>query len=495
MMSFLISLLAAFGTGTVLTRWVGLRTNIIARINLAAVAWGIWEGIGRWLMEETPAQWTAMGGGLALGMVLAFGFAWWQKKNWGFQGSNFELEFAARLSLRSQRSISTLVVRLGVISIMLGVAVMDVTISLVFGFQGAIHEKVIGFGSHIRVGNLLEELESQVTPLPRYADFMAEVATLPEVRSVSPYVMKPAMLKSKSPQEGVVMKGLDSLYEWSFFEEALQSGRLPDLTKGKRYSQDLLISRKIADILDVELDEKVVAYFFEEEVRVRTFKVCGIYNTDLGEFDQQYVMCDLRALQGIWGWETDQVAGFEVKLNETKDLANLDEMAMQVQDLLPYQYEATPIHREYPELFEWVELQHQNVWFILGLMVIIAVINMISVLLILILERTRTIGLLKSLGMSNLRVWNLFVANGFVLVLIGLVLGNALGLGLLASQEWLGWLQVDQENYFVQEVPVEWVWQWFLAVNLGVLVVCTVFMYIPALLVLRINPVRALRFD
>ena len=471
-----------------------LRTSIIIRINLAAVLWIALLKLPELFTGEPDPILLPLASGAALGGLLGFGFPFWNPK--AYRSPNrFDMQFAARISFRAQRSISSLVVKLGILSIMLGVAVMEVTVSIVYGFQGAIHEKVIGFGAHIRVGNLLEELESEITPLPRYSEFVDIIREMPEVSSITPYVSKPAMLKSDETQEGVLLKGLDSGYDWTFFREALDDGAIPDFSKGKRYSPELLISRKIADLLDVEVGDKAIAYFFQENVRVRSFKVAGIYKTDLGEFDQQFALCDLRALQGIWGWSEDQVAGFEVRLRDLDHIDKIGPIAREIQDYVPYQYEATPITNEYPELFEWVELQHQNVWFILGLMVIVAVINMISVLLILILERTRTIGLLKALGMSNGRVWNVFVANGFFLVLLGLALGNVLGLGLLASQEWLGWLTVDQESYFVDVVPVEWVWEWFLAVNLGVLVVCTVFMYIPALLVLRISPVRAMRFD
>ena len=335
-----------------------------------------------------------------------------------------------------------------------GVAVMEVTVSIVNGFQNAIHQKVIGFGSHVRIGNLLEELESEVAPLPRYNDFVEEIALMDEVSNVAPYVMKPAMLKSKEPQEGVVLKGLDSLYDWSFFENALVAGRIPEVDSGYRYSPEVLVSQKIADILDVVVGDKLTAFFFEDKVKARRFEVTGIYKTDLSEFDSRFVMCDLRAIQTIWGWEEDYVAGFEVRLKDGYGVEEIAPVADKIEDYLPYQYEATPITDEYPEIFEWVDLQHQNVWFILGLMVIVAVINMISVLLILILERTRTIGLLKALGMSNGRVWNLFVTNGFFLVLFGLVLGNVLGLGLLGSQELWGWLRVDSDRYYVDLVPV-----------------------------------------
>ena len=502
MLIFLLGLGTTVVLAGLVTALLGLRTSLVIRLTIAAILLAALRGIPVLFGWETFPGWEDLSHGIALGTFLTMGVSWWKKQLWSAQ-ERFDLHFSARTSFRTQRSISGLTVRLGIISILLGVAVMEVTVSIVYGFQGAIHSKVIGFGGHVRVGNLLEELESKVTPLPRVNDFIPEIAAMEEVDNIAPYVMKPAILKATEPQEGVLLKGLDTTYNWQFFEAALQSGALPDFAQGKRFSKDLFISQKIADVLDVEVGDKVVAYFFlfnndavdNGKVKVRSFEVCGIFKTDLGEFDQQYAMCDLRALQGIWGWSEDQVAGFEVRLADIGDVDEIEPIARDMQEYLPYQYEATPITNEYPELFEWVELQHQNVWFILGLMVIVAVINMISVLLILILERTRTIGLLKALGMANGRLWNLFVTNGSFLVLIGMALGNVLGLGLIASQHYWGWLTVDQDSYFVEVVPVEWVWDWFFLINLGVLVVCSIAMYLPALLVLRISPVRALRFD
>lgn len=441
----------------------------------------------------------------ALGSFVGAGARWWTRAWWrrpfGFV-QNFELRFAARITFRAQRSISNLVVRLGILSILLGVAVMEVAVSLTYGFESAIQQKVIGFASHIHIGNLLEEHDSEVQPIPMDNQFIPAIARLPEVRNVSPYILRPTMLRSKLTQEGIVLKGVDSTYDWNFFQESLERGRIPDVTKGKRFSQDLLISEKMAEVLDLDTGSRAFAYFFETNegtARVRQFDVVGIYETGLGEFDETNAFCDLRALREIWRWDSTEVMGFEVWLNDIHRLPEIDPVVARVQDVLhdydAFQFEPRSITSEYPELFEWVALQHQNVWFILILMVVIAVINMVSVILILILERTRTIGLLKALGMNNRRLQDLFVTNAMFLILIGLALGNLVGLGLLWTQDTFGWLVVDQESYFVRQVPVMWKWEWFLAINVGVLGVCTCFMYLPAWMVTRVSAVTALRFD
>lgn len=498
------TLLAGLITFLVTSLVTGLpnwRPRVLTRLAIASLTWlGL---ILAQVFESNPESFLLtywlIPYSAGLGAFLGVGVQWWKPSNWRRpRFGSFEFSFASRITFRSERSISGLVVRLGMLSICLGVAVMEVATSIVYGFQGAIQEKVIGFGAHIRVGNLLEELESEIDPLPRYNDFIPEIAQMEEVTAVYPYIVKPVMLRSASAQEGIVLKGVDSTFSWDFFGQHLKAGALPDVTRGKRFSKDLLVSKKLADLLDLEVGEKAFAFFYDEEKgrpRSRQFLVSGIYETGLGEFDAQYAICDLRVPQEFWRWEADEVEGFEVKIRPGTRLDELESIAAGMLDLMPYQYEATPITRDFPELFEWVELQHQNVWLILGLMVGIAIINMISVILILILERTQTVGLLKALGMSNARVQGLFVTNAFFLILIGLALGNLLGLSLIWTQDLWGWFRVDQDSYFVDVVPVMWVWEWFLGINVGVLLVCTVFMYIPAWLVTRISPVSALRFE
>lgn len=404
----------------------------------------------------------------------------------------FEPWFARRIAFRAQRSISGLVVRLGLISIALGVAVMEIALSIVFGFQDEIHQKVIGFGGHLTVGNLFQEYENERDPLPRYGDYIHEIEAMPEVVNIQPFATKPALIRSKSDQEGVFLKGVDSTFNWQFFSRYIKQGTLPDLSKGLKESNEILISERLSQLLDVHIGEKILAYFYEEKMRVRQLVVTGTYETGMEEFDLLRVICDLRMVQRIWGWNEDEVEGFEVNL---KSLDDLYEAQREVNYILPTDYECRTVTQMYPEIFEWVELQHQNVWFILALMIIISIINMTSVILILILERNRTIGLLKALGLTNAGLRKVFVLNAMWLILIGIALGNILGLTLLWTQDAWGWLQVDQANYFVNVVPVKWTWDWFFLVNAGVFIVCTLFMYVPTHFATRVSPVKSLRFE
>lgn len=453
------------------------------RAVLAGLGIGVWC-MGEWALPISPAAvWII---GLAALTIIGFCyplFGWF----WGF-----EAWFARRIAFRAQRSISGLVVRLGLVSIALGVAVMEISLSIVFGFQAEIHQKVVGFGGHLTVGNLFQEYENERDPLPRYGEFVEEIAQMPSVVNIQPYATKPALIRSKTDQEGVFLKGVDGTFNWQFFDRYLKQGQLPDLTKGQKESNEILISERLAQLLDVQVGEKILAYFYEEKMRVRQLTVTGTYETGMEEFDLLRVICDLRMVQRIWGWEEDEVEGFEVNLHQLDDLY---EAQREVNYLLPTDYECRTVTQMYPEIFEWVELQHQNVWFILALMIIISIINMTSVILILILERTRTIGLLKALGLTNAGLRKVFVLNAMWLILIGIAMGNILGLTILWTQDAWGWLQVDQANYFVNIVPVKWTWDWFLVVNLGVFAVCTLFMYIPTHFATKVSPVKSLRFD
>lgn len=426
---------------------------------------------------------------------------------------NFEYFFARHITFANQRSVSNLVVKLAIISIALAVATMQVSLSVVQGFETEIQNKVIGFASHVQVGAYARNFNKEVRPIMYSDSILGLINQQPNVESVVPYVNYLAFCQSDYSIEGVALKGVDSTYHWAFFQNSLKAGTLPNFS-GPAPSREILISRKLSDLLQLKVGDKARFLFWEggDRLRRRPVEVVGVYETGMEEFDAHVMLCDLRMLQDIWRWEEDEVSGLEINLHSIESTYEwqidgqwpflhyvkvdaLRQAADNINAVTPYDYAAEPVSFLYPEIFDWLSLQHQNVWFILMLMVIVALINMSSVVLILIIERTRTIGILKSLGMPAYRVQRLFVWNAFFLIALGLLIGNALGLGLLASQEVWGWLKVDQENYFIEVVPVAWVWGRFIAVNLGVIAVCTLFMYIPTAIISRISPLQAIRFE
>jgi lipoprotein-releasing system permease protein len=404
---------------------------------------------------------------------------------------NFEYFLARRLTFSHQRAASGLVVRLAVISIAVAVATIEIALSFVEGFETEIQNKVIGFGSHIQVGNYYRSADTEVTPIDRNEPSIEEVKSLSYVVSVSPYVERPALFKSEIGWDGALLKGIDSTYHWDFFRSTLKEGEIPDYGT-ETTNREILISRKQADNLDLQVGDRPYLVFFTNTILPRRVTVAGIYETGMEEFDNTIVLCDMRLLQQIWRWDPDQVSGFEVNLSS---LDMLDSAAFHINEITPYTFGAEPITHIFPEIFDWLRLQHQNVDVILALMILVGIINMTTVLLILIIERTRTIGILKALGLPSFRIQRMFVWNAFFLIGIGTLVGNALGLGLLASQDWLGWVKVNQADYFIETVPVAWVWGRFLYANFLVIACCTIFMIVPALVINRITPVKAIRMD
>lgn len=405
---------------------------------------------------------------------------------------NFEYFFAKRITFNSQRAVSGLVVRLAIISIALAVATIEISLSFVQGFETEIQNKVIGFGSHIQIGNYYRELDTEATPLPKNEPSIKAISTLPYVKSIAPYVERMGVCQSEDGWEGIVLKGVDSEYPWDFFEATLIDGKIPNFEDQAEESKQILISKKQSQLLELNVGDKARLIFWPQPFRRRQVEIVGIYETGMEEFDNYIMICDIRLLQKIWRWSENEVSGFEVNLTS---LDHLEEATFEIDAQIPYLFGAEPITYLFPEIFDWLELQHQNVWFILILMMIVAVINMTSVVLILVIERTKTIGVLKSMGLPGYRVRKLFVWNAFFLISFGVLAGNILGLGLLASQDAFGWLQVNQSDYFIKVVPVAWVWGRFLMANLGVIVLCTVFMFIPTIIINRISPLAAIRFE
>lgn len=403
---------------------------------------------------------------------------------------NFPWFIASRISIRSGRSVSRLVVILAILSVTLGIAVMEISLGVVNGFEREIRDKLIGFGSHIRIvpygedeegSGLLEVNPKQIT----------ELESIPGVSSVAPVIQGYALLQSDETLEGISLKGVEKNYDLRFFNNALQEGKLPP-PEYESGTVGILISKKQAQKLKLKPGDKARLYFLLETPKIRPVLISGIYETGLAEFDALTVVCPASFLRKIYNINPNQALHYEMKVN---DFNELESITQKIRGLTPYNQMAYSIRELYPEMFAWLGLQHQNVSFILGLMILIAIINMSSVLLILILERTRMIGLFKALGARQSQLRNIFLWNGTLLISIGLVLGNILGIGMLALQSATGWMKLDQESYFLSEVPVEFVWGDFLITNIGLIVICLIFLILPARLIASIRISEALRFD
>ncbi len=404
---------------------------------------------------------------------------------------NIELFIARKTTKSAHQNQSRPLVRIAIVSIVLGLSVMVLSVAILKGFQKEIRDKVIGFGAHIRITHFDSNKSFEPSPISQDRSFYPDVG-VNGVTHIQVYATKAGILKTSDQIEGVVLKGVGTDYNWDFFSKYLIAGTIP-VFDSVEISDEVLLSQSLASLLHLSVGDPVRMYFIIDKYqRARKFKVSGIYETGMTDFDNKFILGDLRHIQRLNGWEEDQVGGFELLVD---DFDRLDEISMQVYNVVGYDLNVTNVRDLYPEIFDWLKLQDMNVVIILIIMVLVSSITMISTLLILILERTNMIGVLKSLGMTHLSVRKIFLYKASFIIVRGLLFGNALALLLVMIQKYFKLIKLDQASYFVSEVPVHITGFDLLWINAGTLLVCLAMMLLPSYVVLRISPVKAIRFD
>ncbi|MBO4588011.1 MAG: ABC transporter permease [Bacteroidales bacterium] len=382
--------------------------------------------------------------------------------------------------------------RIATYSIALGVLVMTMSVSILQGFQKAISDKVVGFGSHIvvksyDVGNLYEE-----TPIVTDLNEIADLESLPGVKQVQYYATKGGMVKTDNQIHGIVMKGTSRDYDLSFFEENLVRGRLFDMSDSVA-KNEVIISQTIARKLGLDTASKMRTYFWQGEgYRARAFTVVGIYSTDLTEFDEHYVIGDLRHLQKLNGWSESEVGGYEILVD---DFGRLDAIAQAVGETVNYDKTVTTVVEENQTLFSWLELLNSNIVLIICVMAMVCIVSVVSALLIMIFEKTSMIGVLKTLGASNAAVRRIFLIKSVRITGVGILTGTALAVGLCLLQHFFRIVKLDSESYSVGYMPVDlspWI---FIAIAAGTIVACTVALLLPAAYISRVEPAKTIRFE
>lgn len=403
--------------------------------------------------------------------------------------------FIARRILSGKGSeirFSRPIIRISILGIVLGLAVMILTVAIVTGFQGQIQEKVIGFGSHIQVSKFDNNESYEPTPIDKRQDFIQLVKAMPEVKHIQTYAIKAGIMKANNEMDGIVLKGIDENFDWSFFSQNLKEGNIFSVRTGKR-TRAILVSRVLAGRLQLHVGDSVPVYFIQDQKqRVKKFGVAGIYETGLGgQFDDVMVLGDLAYVQDMNGWDTSQVGGFEITLS---DFRKLERVTEEVNGVIGFDLRAFSIKEIHRTVFSWLGAQDVNAKFIVILMLGVCCINMVSALLILILERTQMIGILKSLGSSDWSIRKIFVINAGYLVGLGMLGGNLLGLGIALGQNKFGWFKLDPASYFLSAVPMNIDITHILILNAATLIICILVLIVPTYLVTRISPVRAIRF-
>lgn len=411
---------------------------------------------------------------------------------------NTELFIAKRLILSKDKSSNTGFIRTGpiiniaILGIALGMAVMIIAIAIVTGFQSEIRDKVIGFGSHIQITNYDFNTSFEPNPISKNQQFYPHLDTVSGIRHIQVYATKAGIIKTDKEIQGVVLKGIGSDFDWSFFKNKIVEGthfQLSDTLK----SNDILISRHIASKLKLKAGDDLIMYFIQRPPRMRKFKISGIYETGLEEFDKLYVMVDIAHIQKLNDWRKDQVGGFEVLIDNYEDLDKLGNYIYF--NIIGPELSSQTIKEIQPQIFDWLELQNMNVQIILFLMVLVAGINMISALLVIILERINMIGILKALGAQNWGIRKIFLYIATYLIGKGLLWGNLIGLTLCIIQQQFGIITLDQKSYYVSVVPINIDLLYILWLNTGTLIICVLFLIIPSYVITRITPVKAIRFN
>ncbi|KAA8484411.1 lipoprotein-releasing system permease protein [Arcticibacter tournemirensis] len=404
---------------------------------------------------------------------------------------NLSAFIAKRITLKSQRTFSKLSVRIAIAGIMLSLAVMILSVAVMRGFKSEIREKARGFSGDIIVMKYDLNASYENSPFSVGADTIAKLARLPGITYAQPYALKPGIINANNEIEGVVLKGVDKNYHWDYFKRIMVAGKVIDFTDSLKARTQVIISKYIADRLHLKTGDDFLMYFVQEPLRKRKFVISGIYDLGVEEVDKTYVLGDLSLIRRLNNWKDNEVGGYELRVD---DFSKLDETATNVYYELPVKLKSWSVKEYYPAIFQWLSLLDVNTQVILVLMLAVAIINMVSALLIIILERTSMIGILKALGSTNWMIQKIFLTNAFYLIGFGMVLGNVLGIGLGLFQTHTHFFQLDQASYYVSFVPVELNITDILLLNAGTLVICLIILIIPSTMVTKIAPVKAIGF-
>lgn len=406
---------------------------------------------------------------------------------------NFEL-FTARKILKGNNEdnrFSAPIIRISILAIALGVAVMIIAMSIVNGFQTEIRNKIVGFGAHTTITSFNTQNQLDPKPIDRNQEFLPIIKNHKGVNNIQVFATKGGIIKTENDIYGVVLKGVGSDYDWSFFNQNLVKGHKISITDSIR-NDSILISEHIANKLYLEIGDNIRMYFIQEPPRVRKFTIAGIYNTGFSEMDELYVVGDIKHIQKLNNWSDNLVTGFEVSINDFDQLEEVDEF---IYHNIGYNFISTSIRTARADIFNWLELQDINVLVIIILMLLVAGINIISALLIMVLERTNMIGILKTLGANNLSIRRIFLYSATYLIAVGLFWGNLIGISFCLIQQHLKLLKLDKEAYYIEQVPIEINPIEVIGLNIGTLVISVAILVIPSLIISKITPAKAVKFD
>ncbi|WP_299901238.1 FtsX-like permease family protein [uncultured Aquimarina sp.] len=412
---------------------------------------------------------------------------------------NFEYFIAKRLikGKEHKSSISSTIIKIAIFAIAIGMIMMLITVATGIGLQRKIREKVAAFNGHVIItsydnNNSLESL----IPIKKEQHFYPNFTDVTGIKHVQVFATKGGLIRTENDFEGVVVKGIGADYDWSYFKEYIVEGTIPDFTDPK--NNQILISAYTASRLGLGIGDKANTVFLKKNssskipANIRAFEIVGIYDSGFQEFDEKFILADIRHIQKMNKWKDGEVGGFEVFID---DFNQIDRKGLQIFENIPSDLEAVTITLKYGSIFEWLKLFDLNIIGIISIIILVAGINMITALLVLILERTSMIGILKSLGSNDWSIRKVFLYNAGYLILIGLFWGNLIGIGLLFLQKHYGIIGLNPATYYVSTAPVYINIGYILLLNIGTMILCLLMLLIPSYVIAKISPSKAIRFQ
>lgn len=421
---------------------------------------------------------------------------------------------ASKVALSSNKSFTKWIIRIAIVAVALSMTTMIVAFSMISGFKKDISEKIFGFWGHIHITDYNINRSVEATPILMNQDFLKDLDTLKRInyqrplkilgktipgkfsfksmdvniKSIYPFAMVPAVINSVDAYDGVIVRGLGSTYDWSQMNDYIQEGRRIE------ESDEILISSRIAQRLKLKIGSDAILNIIKDGQQLRRkTTVVGIYRTGLEEYDKKFVIADLSKVQELLLWNENQVAGYEIILDNLENLPTINEYI--TLEVLPTRLFSETIREKFPNIFEWLDLQDFNGGVILVLMILVAIINMITSILILIIERSKMIGTLKSLGMSNWGIRKIFLYYSGYIILYGLLIGNILGLGICVFQKYTGFIKLDETNYYLSVAPVNLDLLTISLLNVAAFFIILFFLILPTFIISKLNPVKILRFE
>lgn len=413
---------------------------------------------------------------------------------------NLEYFIANRTAHHAASDKPNVMVRIATASVAIGVAVMIVTMAVVMGFKEEIARKMSGFTSHVQLTYIRSSNSLESAPIQRSENIEEMIRSMEGFRAMSVYALKGGVIKSNEGVAGLVLKGVDGDYDYSFFAEALVEGVLPRVADSVRY-KEILLPKVVADRLNLAVGDRVEMLFVESDALPRRdrFKVCGLFSTGMDEMDKTLALTDIRNVQRLSGWDGQTISGYEISVS---DFSHVEEFADTLNDNLLFEggddatnLVAMSVKQLYGTLFNWLKTHDINALVIIIIMIVVALFNMMSALLIMVLERTRMVGVLKALGMDNSSLQRIFLYQASFLVVRGMVWGNVVGIGICLLQKWTHILKLDAAGYMLSEVPIALDWWWLAALNIGSLAIIVLTLTLPTRIISSVRPEEAMRYE